>query len=232
MLRHYVENILPNGFKAQVVAYSRLAAVRYHSALREARDELVEEALSLDEQTRRLDDGAQSTSRDRLRSAVRAWRYLDLLTKIEFAPIISPDNNDDPGWKEWTDAAKIESRIARFKKPLVDPDPKKTRSAGVPHREVDAAHRLRRADRGRDVPGPVDPGGGAAPGHRPREPPRRGKAAGIVVDYFGVARHLKEALAAYSAEDIEGALQSLKDEIPKLRDRRDRCAPVRESGRR
>jgi type I restriction enzyme R subunit len=43
-----------------------------------------------------------------------------------------------------------------------------------------------------------------------------------VVDYFGVARHLKEALSAYSAEDVEGALQSLKDEIPKLRDRHHR----------
>ena len=27
--------------------------------------------------------------------------------------------------------------------------------------------------------------------------PERGKAAGIVVDYYGVARHLKDALAAY-----------------------------------
>ena len=32
MLRHYVDNVLPNGFKAQVVAYSRLAAVRYLDA--------------------------------------------------------------------------------------------------------------------------------------------------------------------------------------------------------
>ena len=126
MLRHYVEFILPNGLKAQVVAYSRLAAVRYHTALREARDELVEEALALDERTRRLeDDRAKQASRDRCASAVRAWRNLDLLTQIEFAPIISPDNNDDPGWKEWTDASKIESRIARFKKPLVDSDPKR-----------------------------------------------------------------------------------------------------------
>jgi type I restriction enzyme R subunit len=45
------------------------------------------------------------------------------------------------------------------------------------------------------------------------------KAAGIVVDYYGVANNLREALKAYSAEDIEGALRSLKDEIPKLRDR-------------
>ena len=32
MLRHYVENILPNGFKAQVVAVSRRATIRYHVA--------------------------------------------------------------------------------------------------------------------------------------------------------------------------------------------------------
>ena len=53
-----------------------------------------------------------------------------------------------------------------------------------------------------------------------------GKTAGILVDYFGVARHLKEALSAYSAEDIEGALQSLADEIPKLRDRHARVIGV------
>jgi type I restriction enzyme R subunit len=52
------------------------------------------------------------------------------------------------------------------------------------------------------------------------------KSAGLVVDYFGIARHLKEALAAYSAEDVEGALQSLKDEIPKLRDRHRRVVSV------
>jgi type I restriction enzyme R subunit len=34
MLRHYVTNILPNGYKAQVVAYSRLAAIRYFDALK------------------------------------------------------------------------------------------------------------------------------------------------------------------------------------------------------
>ena len=52
------------------------------------------------------------------------------------------------------------------------------------------------------------------------------KTAGLVVDYFGIARHLKEALAAYSAEDVEGALQSLKDEIPKLRDRHHRVVAL------
>src|SRR5690606_22893826 len=41
IIRHYVTNILPNGYKAQVVAYSRIAAVRYYHALQAARDELL-----------------------------------------------------------------------------------------------------------------------------------------------------------------------------------------------
>ena len=39
LVRHYIENILPNGFKAQVVCHSKLAAVRYQRALRAALDE-------------------------------------------------------------------------------------------------------------------------------------------------------------------------------------------------
>ena len=32
-MRHYVDNILPNGFKAQVVCHSKLACVRYQSGI-------------------------------------------------------------------------------------------------------------------------------------------------------------------------------------------------------
>lgn len=53
ILRHYVTNILPNGYKAQVVAYSRLAAIRYFEALRAARDELLAEAHALSPETGR-----------------------------------------------------------------------------------------------------------------------------------------------------------------------------------
>ena len=48
MLRHYVDSVMPNGFKAQVVATSRLAAVRYREAFLHARDELVAEIEKLD----------------------------------------------------------------------------------------------------------------------------------------------------------------------------------------
>jgi type I restriction enzyme R subunit len=226
ILRHYVEHILPNGLKAQVVAYSRLAAMRYYQALLKAREALVEEALALDERTRSLDDEALVERPRRLRAAVRAWRSLDLLKTLEFAPVISGSNNDDPAWREWTDSDAIETRIERFKQPLIHDDPKRTDPLaflivksmlltgfdapieGVmyldrPIREAELLQAVARVNR---------------TGH--------GKQAGIVVDYYGVARHLKEALAAYSQEDIEGVLKSLKDEIPKLRDRHQRVVDL------
>lgn len=46
MLAHWVRNVLTKGFKAQVVAISRLAATRYGTALGDARDELVEAAAA------------------------------------------------------------------------------------------------------------------------------------------------------------------------------------------
>ena len=51
-----------------------------------------------------------------------------------------------------------------------------------------------------------------------------GKNVGYVVDYYGVGEHLKQALAAYSSDDLEGLLQSIADELPKLADR---CQRVR-----
>ena len=44
-----------------------------------------------------------------------------------------------------------------------------------------------------------------------------GKARGYIVDYFGLSDYLTEALDMFSKEDVAGALQDLKDEIPKLK---------------
>ena len=219
MLRHYVTNILPNGFKAQVVAYSRLAVVRYLDAFNAARDELLAEAQGLSPEDKALEDEALCTRPLAVQAQVQAWRWRDVLDRIEFAPIISGGNNDDPAWKQWTDGAVQEQRIKRFKKPLLHADPARADPLafmivksmlltgfdapieGVmyldrPIREAELLQTIARVNR---------------TGH--------GKQFGIVVDYYGLAHHLKEALNVYADEDIDGALQSLKDEIPVLRDR-------------
>ena len=219
IIRHYVTNILPNGYKAQVVAYSRLAAIRYFSALREARDELLADAQALSPEDKALDDEALCQRPAKVQAVVQAWRYRDTLTRIEFAPIISGSNNDDPAWRQWTDGAAHEQLIKRFKKPLFNAKPERTDPLaflvvksmlltgfdapieGVmyldrPIREAELLQAIARVNR-----------------------TGFGKRCGIVVDYYGVAQHLKQALAAYADEDLEGALASLKDEVPVLRDR-------------
>lgn len=222
MLRHYVENVLPNGFKAQLVAVSRRATIRYQEALQEARAELVAQLELLDPALLGLHEEALSLVDPELQYRVRAHRYLETIRALEFAPVISAGNNDDPAWNEWTDRGKVDARIARFKKPLFHEDPEKRDPLAFlivksmlitgfnapleqvmyldrPIREAELLQAIARVNRTYSK-----------------------KTAGIVVDYYGVARHLKEALAAYSDEDIEGALHSLKDEIPKLRDRHHR----------
>jgi len=93
ILRHYVTNILPNGYKAQVVAYSRIAAIRYFHALQAARDELLAEADALPAVDKDLDDEALCQRPPKLQARVQAWRYRNTLRSLEFAPIISGLNS-------------------------------------------------------------------------------------------------------------------------------------------
>ena len=48
---------------------------------------------------------------------------------------------------------------------------------------------------------------------------KEGKTRGFIVDYYGLSDYLSEALDVFTSEDIQGALKSLKDEIPKLKTR-------------
>ncbi|WP_339750773.1 type I restriction endonuclease subunit R [uncultured Marinobacter sp.] len=226
ILRHYVTNILPNGFKAQLVAYSRRAAIRYLEALKQARTKLLEEAMALAPEDKNIGETELISRPSRIKAAIKAWQYRELLQQLEFAVVFSSSNNDDSGWAQWSDRSAIEQNIKRFKKPLFHKDPEKADPlsflivksmlltgfdapiAGVmyldrPIREAELLQAVARVNR-----------------------TGFGKRCGIVVDYYGVANHLKEALAAYSDEDIEGALQSLKDEIPLLRDRHLRVVDV------
>jgi type I restriction enzyme R subunit len=161
--------------------------------------------------------------------AVRARRLLDRVASLQFAAVISPENNDPAEWAEWSDGARIEQRITRFKRPFEHRDPEKRDPLAIlivksmlltgfdapiegvmyldrPIREAELLQAIARVNR---------------TGH--------GKKAGLIVDYYGVARNLKDALQAYSAADIEGALRSLADEIPKLHDRHARVLALFQS---
>ncbi|QQS07507.1 MAG: type I restriction endonuclease subunit R [Fibrobacterota bacterium] len=226
MMRHYITNILPNNYKAQVVAYSRRAVVRYVDALRIARDEILRDAAALSGYEKEMDDELLCQRPPRFQALVQAWRVRETLQRIEFAAVISGSNNDDPTWKIWTDASAQEEAIKNYKKLLVHADPKKTSPLaflvvksmlltgfdapieGVmyldrPIREAELLQAIARVNR---------------TGH--------GKRCGVVVDYYGIAQHLEEALKAYASDDIEGTLASIQDQIPVLRDRHVRVMDV------
>lgn len=234
MLHHYVENILPNGFKAQVVATSRRATLLYRQAFIEARDELVASLEGIDSTALSTASPGMIFMRppDELFAneefLERARPFLPTIRALEFAPVISSEHNDtvDPAG-EWSARSRVDAHIARFKKPLFASGPnthdhpsadplaflivKSMLLTGF-DAPVEQAMYLDRSIKEAELLQAIarvnrtDVQGGVA------------KTCGIVVDYFGVANHLTAALDAYSPADIAGALQSLRDEIPKLRD--------------
>jgi type I restriction enzyme R subunit len=225
MLRHYICGVLPNGFKAQVVAVSRLAAIRYRDSLEESRNTLVQEIEALDPGKLRLPDDELEQEDGYTQFLVGASRHLDTIKRLEFAAIISHDHNDPPSRRDWTDKTKQDGYIARFKKPLVHEDHTKqdglaflcvksmlTTGFDAPVEQVlyldrkIVAHELLQTI--------------ARVNRR-----ARGKERGYIVDYIGVARHLHDALAGYD-DETETPMVDIRDELPKLRDRHKRVVDV------
>jgi type I restriction enzyme R subunit len=224
MMRHYVDTVLPNRFKAQVVATSRVAAVRYRQAFLAARDELLAELDALPANLRatsaadRADSLPGKTGR-----LVAAWPFRDVIAALDFVPVISGEQNDPADWAQWTDKSRQEAVIAEFKKPLPVPggaDLENTSTVAfllvksmlltgfdAPAEQVMYLDRhIKEAELLQAI----------ARVNRTAH----GKNAGYVVDYYGVAENLKVALAAYAAEDVEGAMTSVADQVPLLAERR------------
>ena len=226
MLRHYVDTVLPNGFKAQAVAVSRLGAVRYHKAFLVAQREFVEELERLDPSLLTLPDETLAQCDAQTQFLVRAHGHLDRVRQLEFAVIISGRANDPPAWKEWTAKTSQESRIADFKKPFEHKDPEKRSNLAVLivksmllvgfDAPIEQVLYLDRSMRGHEVLQAI-----ARVNRR-----RSGKQCGYVVDYYGVAGPLSEALKVYRSEDVHGALVSIRDELPILDARHKRVVEV------
>jgi len=231
MLRHYVDNVLPNGFKAQVVATSRRAAIRYQEWLTTARDRLLARIDALTPSQLQLSEEALESKDKETQFLVRAARRRDLIARFEIAAVISGNNNDDPGWKEWSDKGKVETRVERFKKPLIHKDPSKCDPLAIlcvksmlltgfdaPLEQVMYVDRFMQ---GADLLQAIARVNRTA----------AKKTCGLIVDYYGVGRRLREALAVYTDEDVEGVATDIAEELPKLRDRHARVIDLfRERG--
>ncbi|MBU7029160.1 MAG: type I restriction endonuclease subunit R [Theionarchaea archaeon] len=200
IVNHYFENIFDNGFKAQIVASSRRAAVRYKRAI----DEAVEEYI-------RSYEASENVDKERL----KLMKFLKSVVRITW------ENNDPPEWIRLAKEAKInlghDSKNFKskfnFKKPntgiafLIVKDMLLTGFDApveqvmyidkkmTDHTLLQAIARVNRVAKGKDV--------------------------GYIVDYYGITNHLKEALDAYSSEDlqIDEVLTDVLTELPILRDR-------------
>jgi type I restriction enzyme, R subunit len=217
MLRHYVDVVLPNRFKAQVVAVSREATVRYRTAFLAARDALLAEIDALPPDLRTVQAAEEVAQRNTKKARlIRAACYRDLIARLDFIPVISGKHNDAPHLTAWTNEVQQRSVIDRFRMPLSSGERDEVAFLIVKSMlltgfdaPVEQVLYLDRHIKEAELLQAIARVNRTAPG----------KPVGYVIDYYGVAEHLKVALAAYAAEDVKGALASVADEVPRLADR-------------
>ncbi|ODP31233.1 type I restriction endonuclease subunit R [Pandoraea sp. ISTKB] len=204
LVAHYVDNILPNGFKAQVVCHSKLACVRYQAG--------IEVAL------------AERITKEQAQTAPDA----ELLKRLRFlktAVAVSSDGTNEPAYitrarKQAQRMSAVENFCRSFD--LEDPDKENTGVAFLivcdmlltgfdapieqvmyidkklrEHTLLQAIARTNRV--------------------------KKGKQRGYIVDYIGLANHLTEALTLYAASDelqeLHDGMQNITSELPVLDER-------------
>jgi type I restriction enzyme R subunit len=184
MVGHYVTHVFPNKFKAQVVAVSRIAAIRYKKALEEALKEKIE--------------NLEKNNPDKI--------DIETLKKLKVAVVISASPNDNPSIykKEYTDENEQDKNIKSFKMPFGEVDESGV-SGDVGFIVVNEMLIV-----GFDAPlEQVMYLDNVIKEHNLLQAIARvnriykNKSCGFVVDYVGIFRHLKEALSIYADEDIE-----------------------------
>ena len=191
ILMHYVSEVLSNGFKAQVVASSLLAAVRYKIAL----EKLIPEFITTEEQ--KSDEERDDVMLQRLK-----------MLKVR-AVVSSSGNNEAAIIRTARMEAYADDAIVNFKKDFDVENP--LSGIGIlcvcdrlltgfdapveqvmyldknlsEHNLMQAITRVNRT--------------------------KKGKTHGLVVDYFGVTKNLHKALGIYSAEEEKEAADDLMD---------------------
>ncbi|MHB8252801.1 MAG: type I restriction endonuclease subunit R [Acidiferrobacter sp.] len=204
LVAHYVDNILPNGFKAQVVCHSKLACVRYQAGIEAALAERI------------------------AKEQAQAKPDAELVKRLQFlktAVVVSSDGTNEPAYitharKQAQRMNAVENFCRSFD--LEDPDKENTGVAFLivcdmlltgfdapieqvmyidkklrEHTLLQAIARTNRV--------------------------KKGKQRGYIVDYIGLANHLTDALTLYAASDelqeLHDGMQNITSELPVLDER-------------
>jgi len=198
MVTHYVEQIFTGGFKAQIVANSREATVRYKVA--------IEDALK------------QKIAELEINNPMKV--NIEMLKQLEVAVVISGSHNDALHIKAFTNDDYHKKSIKRFKLPFGKTDEEDTALNGnvgiiivnnmlltgfdapieqvmyldrviIEHNLLQTIARVNRI-------GP------------------EGKNKGFIVDYVGVGHHLKRALDTYAEKEIQEILGCISNDEAEL----------------
>jgi len=199
MVAHYLDHVFPNGFKAQVVATSREAAVRYKKHIDTA---VAEAAAELEKANPRKIDLAR-------------------LNRLESDVIISGRQNDLPHLKAFTDRSKHETSIKRFKLVFGGEDEGVNGDLGIvivnnmlitgfdaPVEQVMYLDKVIVAHNLLQAIARVNRIGG------------EGKDKGFVVDYVGVGHHLKKAIDTHDEREQNEVIDALSFPEEELRELR------------
>jgi len=190
MMKHYVEQVFPNGFKAQIVTCSKEAADRYHKAVNEAI------------KNRLADLKANNPNKI----------DIDILEKMSVEVVLSSGHNDPPYIKAHGDSSKNKGKISSFKIPFGKEKDGVKGDTGilivcemlltgfdapieqvmyldkviVAHNLLQAIARVNRVD-------------------------NDDKDVGFIVDYVGIGHHLKKALDVYFEKEQQEILGCITD---------------------
>ena len=145
------------------------------------------------------------------RAAILYKKALDRLNGPESAVIISGNHNDETFFKPYTDESKQKEFIKRFKKPMNEDSLSiiivKNKLLTGFDAPVEQVMYLDRKLKDHSLLQAI-----ARVNRRKGEK----KEFGFIVDYYGLSDYLKEALEMFSSNDVKGALQPLKEEMPRL----------------
>lgn len=188
MVAHYLTHVFPNGYKAQIVATSREAAVRYKTYV----DAAVADAIAA------------------LEKANPYKVDVERLKRLQSDAVISGSHNDALHLKPYTDESKHKTTIKSFKLPFDAEDQGVNGDMGIvivnnmlitgfdaPVEQVMYLDKIIVAHGLLQAIARVNRVGGAT------------KDKGFVVDYVGVGHHLKKALDNYDEREQSEVLDVL-----------------------